>query len=460
MQQYDVAIIGAGPGGYVAAILAAKLGAKVALVEKDKIGGVCLNRGCIPTKAMIASAHALEAVRSSQKFGVKLNDLSPTIDFAAVAGRKDEIVSQLGKGIEVLLKGSKVEIIRGNATLNDPNTVSVDDNPIAAKNIIIATGSDWVALPNLNVDGKSILTSDHVLAWNSLPKSLVIVGGGVVGCEFACMLSAFGVQITIVEAMSSILPTIDAAVTRQLARTFKSKNIRVLTNTKVETSNIEGDEVKLLLSTKEEIISEKVLVAAGRRACTQKLNLENVGVELDGRGFIKVDETLKTSQKNIYAIGDCVGRPMLAHAASAQGVCAVENIMGYGKTYNFDVCPSPIFTTPEIACIGLTSQELEKKGIQFKTGKFPFMANGKAVCDGEGDGWATIYTDDSDKILGAHIVGPGAATLIAEPTLAMKNSLTSRDIAATIHAHPTLSEVVAEACEDSFGMAIHKVGGR
>lgn len=460
MQQYDVAIIGAGPGGYVAAILAAKLGARVALIEKDKIGGVCLNRGCIPTKAMIASAHALEAVRSSPEFGVKLGDSNPVVDFAAVAARKDGIVSQLGKGVEALLKGNKVEVIKGNATLSDPNTISVNGNSITAKHIIIATGSDWIPLPNLNVDGKSILTSDHVLAWNSLPRSLVIVGGGVVGCEFACMLSTFGVQITIVETMPSILPSVDTAITRQLARAFKSKNIRVLTDTKVESSRIEGDGVKLLLSTKEEIISEKVLVAAGRRACTQGLGLENVGVELDGRGFVKVDGSLRTSQKNIYAIGDCVGRPMLAHAASAQGICAVENIMGHGKTYNFDVCPSPIFTTPEIASVGLTSQELEKKGIQFKTGKFPFMANGKAMCEGDNDGWAIIYTDESDKILGAHITGLGAATLIAEPTLAMKNSLTSRDIAATIHAHPTLSEVVAEACEDSFGMAIHKASRR
>lgn len=448
MTSFDIAIIGAGPGGYVAAIHATQLGAKTALIERGRAGGVCLNRGCIPTKALIASARVADEVRRVSDFGIALSG-EPSIDMKKVQERKDKIVTRLRDGLETLLKGSGVDLIHGTASFTGAKRIAIDGTPLDVKHILIATGSSWIQLPNIKIDGGFTITSDEALGWDSVPKRLLIVGGGVIGCEFACMMHAFGSIVTIVEATPSILPPVERAISRMLARAMKSGcGIEILTGTTIESTTIDGNTVKCKLSTGDERIADRVLVAVGRKPLVEGLNLDAAGVELTERGFIKVDETFRTSAEGVYAIGDVIGNPMLAHAASAEGIAAVEGIFsGPGsRVPGLELCPSPIFTTPEVASVGLTSEELTAKGIKFKTGRFPYAANGKALCDGDEDGVAIVHADENGKILGVHIIGKDATSLIAEATLAMKSGLTAYDIAATIHSHPTLAEIFAEAC--------------
>ena len=459
---FDLAVIGAGPGGYVAAIRASQLGAKVALVERGEVGGVCLNRGCIPTKAMIACAHALENARHAADFAVTLPAGSPSVDMRTVHARQQEIVAKLRGGISQLLKGRGVEVIRGTAAFTAPGKIAVDGSAIEATNILIATGSTWIDLPNLATDGTAIVTSDEALGWSALPASVAIVGGGVIGCEFACMLRSFGAAVTVVEATPSILPPVEKAISRVLARAMKGQGIEVLTGITVGSARAESGVVRYTLSNGEEKTAEKMMVAVGRRPLTKGLNLEAANVALTERGFIKVDAHFKTSAANVSAIGDVVGHPMLAHAASAEGIAAVETLFGKGGAHGYDAasCPSPIFTSPEIGAVGATSEELTAKGIAFTTGRFAYAASGKALCDGDPDGQALVHAGADGKILGAHIIGREATTMIAEAALAMRQGLTVGDVAATIHAHPTLPEVFAEACEDAMGLAIHKAASR
>lgn len=457
MNQYDLIIIGAGPGGYVAAIRAAQLKAKVLLVDRDEVGGVCLNRGCIPTKAMIASAHALTNVRAAGKYGVNMPDGAATIDMHKVQARKNEIVTQLRTGVSQLLKGHGVEVIKGTASLVGVGKVNVGGTLRHTKNILIATGSTWIDLPGLAIDGEHIVTTDHALAWNDVPKSLLIVGGGVVGCEFACMMRTFGAEVKIIEAMPSILPPVEAAISRLLTRSMKADGIEIITNTTVQHAEISDAKVNASLSNGTTLSVDKVLVSVGRKAMTADLNLSACDIALADRGAIKVDLRFRTTSEGIYAIGDVIGAPMLAHAASAQGIAAVENIFGSGGHYNPNVVPSPIFTSPEIGCVGLTSEELKAKGRDFITGRFPYAACGKALCDGEPEGQAIIHTDMDGKILGAHIIGRNATLIIPEAALAMRKGLSAHELEQTIHAHPTLSEIVAEASADVYGHAIHKL---
>ena len=463
MASFDLAVIGAGPGGYVAAIRAAQLGAKVALVERADVGGVCLNRGCIPTKAMIASAHALENVRSAGRFGVVAAEGAASIDMRKVVARKDEIVSSLRGGIASLLKGRAIEFIKGSAAFTGPGEIAVDGNALSAKRILIATGSTWIDLPGLSTDGETIVTSDEALDWKALPKSVAIVGGGVVGCEFACMLRAMGSDVTIIEATPSILPPVEKAITRLLTREMKGGGIKILTATTVESARTQGGSASFKLSSGEELEAEKIMVAVGRRPLTEGLGLEAAGIELAKRGFIKVDAGFRTSGQNVYAIGDVIGFPMLAHAASREGILAVEGMFSSNEQrtasrgYDPALCPSPIFTSPEIGSVGKTSEELSATGVAFKSGRFPYAASGKALCDGEPGGQAIVHTDESGKILGVHMIGREATTIIAEAALAMQHGMTATEVAETVHAHPTLSEIFAEACEDAAGMAIHKM---
>jgi len=459
MSKSDIAIIGAGPGGYVAAIKAAQLGAKVALIERDELGGVCLNRGCIPTKAMIASAHALEAVSRAGEFGIVMPEVGATVDMNVVQNRKDEIVSGLRAGIAKLLKGYGIEVIRGEAKFVN-GLLEVDGSPFETERVMIATGSEWVNLPSLPIDGEKIVTSDEALSWNEIPESLLIVGGGVVGCEFACMMNAFGSRVTIVEAMKSILPPVESAVSRLLARSMKKSGISVITSEMVEGASVDGDLVRAKLSNGDEIEVDKIIVAVGRKARTKGLGLESAGVELTEKGFIKVNSFFGTSSKNIFAIGDIIGPPMLAHAASAHGIAAMNFIFGEGEEFNSNAIPSPIFTMPEIGAVGKTSEELKEEGVEFNTGRFPYAALGKAHCDGEPDGQAIVHADENGKVLGVHVIGSDAATIIAEAALVIANGMSVHDIEKTIHAHPTLSEVLPEAAADTFGRAIHKVGRR
>ncbi len=458
---YDLAIIGAGPGGYVAAIKAAQLGARVLLIERDEIGGVCLNRGCIPTKSMIASAHALATVRTAAEYGILIPGGIPRVDLAKVQGRKDAIVAELRNGIGQLLKGRGVTQKKGTAAILAPGRLSVGGEEIAATNILIATGSRWIDLPSLPIDGERICNTESAFAWEQVPKRLAIIGGGVVGCEFACMMQAFGAAVTIVEATPSILPPVEAAISRVLTRAMKAQGIELLTGMTAQGATITASEAQLALSNGEQRAFDKVLVAVGRRPLTQDLGLEGLGIALTERGAIKVDARFQTSVDGIFAIGDVIGGQMLAHAASAQGIAAVEGLFAKDAAhdgYDADVVPSPIFTSPEIGCVGLTTEELKRRGVEFLTGRFPYAACGKALCDGEPEGQAVVHTDLTGRILGVHIIGADATLLIPEAALAMRKGLTARELEQTIHAHPTLSEVMAEAAADVYGSAIHKMG--
>lgn len=457
---YGLVVIGAGPGGYVAALHAAQLGVKVLLVERGEVGGVCLNRGCIPTKAMIASAHSLSAVRAAGAFGVLGGDVPAKVDLARVRARKDEIVIKLRNGVLQLLKGAGVELVFGSASLAGIGRVAVGPQVYETEHILIASGSTWIKIPGLQPDGKSIVTTDEALNWEQVPKKLLIVGAGVIGCEFACMMRTFGSEVTVVEATPSILPPVERAISRLLARSMKTQGITILTETTVESASAINKGVKVGLSNGSEHEVEKVLVSIGRRPETAGLNLESSGVALTDRGAISVDEQLETTAKGIYAIGDVIGAPMLAHAASAAGVAAVENMFGEGGRYEPGFVPSPIFTSPEIGAVGATSEELKGRGVEFLTGRFPYAASGKALCDGEPDGQAIVHTDMEGKLLGAHIIGADATLLIPEAALAVRKGLSARELEETVHAHPTLSEVVAEAAADVFGRAIHKAKAR
>ena len=455
---YDIAIIGAGPGGYVAAIRASQLGAKVALIEKDHVGGVCLNKGCIPTKAMIASSHLLDSISKANEYGIKLSDEKPLIDMNVVQKRKEDIVLNLRSGVENLLKGNSIELISGEAKFIKDNTLDVSGNKIEAKNILIATGSTWIDLPGIKIDNECVVTSDAVLNWTDQPKRLVIIGGGVIGCEFACMMNSFGVEVQVVEAMPNILPMVEGAISRHLDRFMKARGIGIHTKITVEGVEVDGKVATVKLSSGESIEADKVLVAVGRKPNTAALGIDSIGVEKDAKGFIKTDSQFKTNIKGVYAIGDAVGGLMLAHEASAEGIAAIEGIFGKEKVESIAAIPKPIFTSPEVASVGMTSAELKDANCNFKTGRFPYAACGKALCDGESDGQVIIHADESSgKVLGVHIIGKDATTLIAEAAAVMKLGGSAKDIENTVHSHPTLSETLAEAAADVYGQAIHKV---
>ncbi|MFH1654212.1 MAG: dihydrolipoyl dehydrogenase [Pseudomonadota bacterium] len=457
MSKYNLAIIGAGPAGYVGAIRAAQLGAKVALIEKSELGGVCLNRGCIPTKAFIATAKRYKSCSDFGTFGIEMNANSVNLNFSRASDRVWQVVDNLKKGIGMLLKSREVELIKGEARFSSPDALSVDGNMIEADHYLIATGSKWIELKNLPVDGKHICTSDHALLWSELPKSILIVGGGYIGCEFASLYSAMGSEITIVEATDSILPMMEGEISKLLLRVFKKNKIKVITSTMVESATSKDDLVEVKLSSGETIRVEKVLVSVGRKSCVQGLEIENAGVELNDRGSIKVNEYLQTSNEKIYAAGDVIGGSLLAHVASHEAVRAVENILGEKQKIDMRAIPAPVFTIPEIASVGKTSKELSDSGIIFSTGKFPYLASGKAACDGERDGMAIVHLDENKKLLGAHFIGKDADLIVAEAAVAIQNELTCDEILETPHAHPTLSEVFAEALLDAKGMGMHKI---
>ena len=487
---YDLAIIGAGPGGYVAAIRAAQAGLKTALIEKEHVGGTCLNRGCIPTKSLAYVAHVmseidgLSGIFPSPLGGEGQGEGGRLADLAKIVERKDKIVAGLRSGIQQLLKARKIDLIRGTAKFLSNNEIMVVSDPshqppatshcishqsLATSHCIIATGSTWRPLPNLAPDGKFILTSDEVLDMKALPKKLVIVGGGVIGCEFASIMRAFGSEVAIVEVAEQLLPMEDATIARQLAASFKKREIKIFTKTTVSSAK----DGKVTLSTNEVLDAEKVLVSVGRKPFTEGLGLEAIGVEMKN-GFILTDGHMKTNVSTIYAIGDVAtpksggGKPALAHVASYEGTIAAHNVkcqMSNDKRkaanlrlVDYSVVPRPIFTDPEIGCVGMTEKQLKEKGISYKTGRFAYAALSKAVCDSSAEGMMLAYVGGDEKILGACCMGSHATDICAEVTLAMKHGLTVKDVAETIHAHPTYSEIVPEALEDAFGRAVHKVG--
>lgn len=461
MREFDVIVIGGGPGGYVAAIRGAQLGAKVALIEKNSVGGTCLNRGCIPTKALYYSAKTLNLARHSAEFGVNVNSVS--FDLAKAVERKDGVVKKLVGGVSQLLKGNGVEVISGTGFVEGQGRVKVTgegstETLAAKKAVIIATGSEPARIPAFNIDFKNVITSTEALDLKKVPQSILIIGGGVMGCEFATLFSSFGSSVTIVELLPTILSTEDKTVSRVVLKRFKDTGVNVLTEVTVENVSPGDGSVKTTLKDGREFMTEKVLVTIGRSFNSSGLGLEALGVKVE-KGRVSVNERMETGAKGVYAVGDVTGKMLLAHVASVQGVVAVSNALGKEKTMDYSAVPSGIFTDPEIASVGLREKEAEEKGLKVAVGRFPYAASGKALGMGETEGFAQIIAEEgTDRVLGASVVGAHATDLLGELTLAVRQGAKVEDIVETIHAHPTLPEIVMEAAEDVHGMAIHKIG--
>lgn len=462
MKEYDIAIIGAGPGGYVAAIKAAQQGACVCLIEADRVGGTCLNRGCIPTKAYYSSALLLNKIRSAGEHGVMTSEVG--FDFSRAAERKDQVVEKLVGGVEQLLKGNRVEVFRGKGFLEGNGRVGIRRpevvGHIRAKKIILATGSVPIAPQSLSVDGKNVLTSSEILAIKELPKRLLVVGGGYIGCEFASIFATFGTQVTIVEALPVILANSDRQIVREVEKAFRSLSVNLHLETSVEALETRSDGVVAQLSDGQRIEVDKVLVAVGRRPNSSGMNFAECGIQLDN-GAVVVDEQLRTSVEGVFAIGDVTGGIQLAHVASYQAEIAVKNALGGEEKVDYRVVPSAIFTLPEIGQVGLTEAECKEREIDYQVGRFAYQATSKAVCEGETVGSIKVVTDrEQGRILGASIVGAEASALISELAVAMAGGVSVHDLAGVIHAHPTLPEMIKEAAEDVFGLAVHKIGRR
>ncbi len=453
-----IIVIGAGPGGYVAAIRAAQLGSEVTVVEKSEVGGTCLNVGCIPTKTLLASVEVLSVIKEAAKFGINVGEAIP--DLAQMMARKEKIVGQLRKGIEYLLKNKKIVLIKGTAKIVEPGKVEVlkDDNSqeeLSADKIIIATGSESAKPSLFPFDGDKVITSKEALSLSKVPASLLIVGAGAIGVEFGCIFAALGTEVTIVEMLPQVLPTEDAEIARELAKQLKRKRIKVFTGTRIE--KVESLELKVesILSSGEKIETEKVLVAVGRKLNSENLGLEEAGIKTE-KGRIVVNKRMETNIAGIYAIGDVVGGTLLAHKASTEGIVAAENASGQDSVMDYRAVPGCIFTQPEVAGVGLTEEKARSAGQEIKIGKFPFRALGKAQAMGQVEGMIKIIADaQSDEILGIHIIGHHATDLIAEGVLAIKAEVTAEELGNTIHAHPTLSEGIMEAAHALHGKAVH-----
>lgn len=459
----SIAVIGAGPGGYEAAIRGAQLGAKVYLIENDRIGGTCLNRGCIPTKTYFRNAEIMNSLRRSREFGITVGDYY--LDGKALKERKDNVVNQLVKGIEQLISSyGNIELIYGKGSLKDNKTVIVEMKDggireISVDNIVIATGSKATMTETKGVDLEGVITSDDLLEMEEIPESLIVIGGGVIGLEFASIYQELGSRVTLLA--SRILKDIDKELTKRLPLYFRKHGMEVYVDIRAKEIVKEGDKLKVIARYKKkdgeiEVTGDKVLIASGRGPVTEGLNLDGVGIEYSEKG-IKVDDNFETTVKGIYAIGDVnsVGI-QLAHVASNQGIYVMERIMGLDPDINFNIIPNCVFSFPEVAYVGLTEEMIKEKGIEYNVSKFLFAANGKALSMGEEEGFVKVFsTKDNNNILGITIVGPHANDLIHEGALAMANGLGVESIARTIHAHPTLSEAFMEAIHGLENKAIH-----
>lgn len=475
---YDIIILGGGIGGYSAAIRAAQLGKSVAIVEKDKLGGTCLHRGCIPSKSLLRSAEVFATMQRSEEFGISAEGV--TLRFAKVQERKQAVVEQMYKGLQFLMKKHKIDVIAGIGRVIGPSIFSPRSGAVAIErndgdaetlvptNLIIATGSSPRLLPNLEPDGKRILTSDEALELDELPRSIVIIGGGVIGVEWASMLSDFGVQVTIVETGGRLAPTEDEDVSRELERLFKKRGIKVMTNAAVLTDRVERSDEGVSLAVRvreqeERLDAEAVLVSVGRQANASGLGLENTDVRVEG-GFIKVNDHFQTTEAHIYAVGDVNGGLQLAHVAAHEGIVAAEHIAGPGAgeagigaahRYAAHLVPRCIYGRPEIASVGWTEKQARDQGYNVKVGKFSFKALGKAVVLGESDGFVKVVADAAtDDLLGVHIIGPHATDSIGEAAVAQLLNAANWEVGRTIHPHPTLSEAIGEAMLAADGLAI------
>ncbi|MBT3228355.1 MAG: dihydrolipoyl dehydrogenase [Candidatus Marinimicrobia bacterium] len=456
---YDIAIIGGGPGGYVAAIRAAQLGKKAVVVERSELGGICLNWGCIPTKALLKSAEVLRSAQKAKKFGVMVSDVD--VDFTSVIKRSRQVAGSLSKGVAFLMKKNEIDVINGSARLLGSNQISInEDQQISADQIIVATGARPRPMPGAAYDGETIISSKEAMNLENIPEKLVVVGAGAIGIEFADFYAAMGSQVTIVEMLPHLLPIEDEEVSVELEKMFKRKKIKAHTESMVKSISVNAGRALVKVKTKSddilELDADKVLIAIGVQGNIEALGLEEAGVQLE-KGWIKTNAYMQTSAAGIYAIGDVAGPPWLAHVASHEGITAVEHIAGLNvKPMHYDNVPGCTYCTPQVASIGLTERAAREAGYEVKIGKFPYRVSGKAMAAGETDGFTKlIYDAKFGELLGAHIIGAEATELIAEIGIARSLEATHEAILETIHAHPTLSEMIMEASGLALDRGIH-----
>lgn len=460
-EKFDVVVIGGGPGGYVAAIRAAQLGLKTACVEKrGTLGGTCLNVGCIPSKALLQSSHLyVEATHDFDKHGIQLGSVK--LDLGTMLKRKDAVVKQFTGGVEFLFKKNKVTYLKGTGKITGAGKFEVDGTAYEATNIIIATGSDVISLPNVTIDEKTIVSSTGALTLEKVPGKLVVIGAGVIGLELGSVWSRLGADVTVVEYLDRVTPGMDLQLSKDFQKTLEKQGFKFKLSTKV--TGVEKTKTGAKVSVEaaaggspETLEADVVLVAIGRKPYTEGLGLKEVGVQLDERNRVKIDNHLQTNIKGIYAIGDVIVGPMLAHKAEEEGVAVAEFIAGQKPHVNYDVIPSIIYTFPEVASVGKSEEELKKDGVEYNVGKFPMTANSRAVANGSAEGYVKVLADKTtDRVLGVHIIAPDAGTLIAEAAIAMEFKASAEDIARTCHAHPTTSEAVKEAALAVDKRAIH-----
>jgi dihydrolipoamide dehydrogenase len=464
MSNYDVLVIGAGPGGYVCAIRSAQLGKKTAIVEKKWLGGVCLNVGCIPTKALLKNAEIAYILRKGgNEFGFEIQGLK--LDYSAAVKRSRRVADRLTKGVGFLMKKNKIDVHMGAARFLDANTISVtyedgSTKELSAKDIVIATGASSMAIPGIEVDGERVITYLEAILQERLPKSVVIIGAGAIGLEFATIWNRYGVEVTLVEMLPRIAPLEDEEVSEELAKLLGKQGIRVLTSTKVVSTEALKTKAKVNVSGPEgdqTLDAEQALVAIGFKANTEALGLATAGVQLGDEGVIRIDDRMATNVPGVWAIGDVTGKLMLAHVAMVMGIVCAENIAGVETvTLDYEMLPRGTFCQPQVASFGLTEAQARQRNYEVIVGRFPFRASGKAIGLGDYDGWAKLVVDAKyGEILGAHLIGPEVTELLSELTLAQMMELTPTEIARNVHTHPTLSEVIMEAAHDAEGHAIH-----
>lgn len=463
-QEIDVLVVGAGPGGYVAAIRAAQLGKSVAIVDKAELGGVCLNRGCIPSKALISASERLQNIKQADEMGIEVAG-EVHVNMPSLMKWKNKVVKKLTSGVKSLLKGNKIEILSGEAFFSEPNRVRIMTEDAGQtyqfNDVIIATGSRAKALPSLPFDGDRIISATGALALEEVPKRLVVVGGGYIGLELGTAYAKLGTEVTIVERTESLLPGVDPVITKMVTRKLKKLGVKTVTSAQVESGENTGDAVVVKANVKGEeqsFTADYCLVAVGRTPNTNDLGLESIGVALDEQGFIKIDQQCKTSVDHIYAIGDCAGGDLLAHKASYEGKIAAEVISGQKSVIDYQAMPYVIFSDPEIAYTGLTEAEAKEAGYEPLVSRFPFQANGRALSMNHTDGFVQVVADQETKrLLGVQIIGPEASTLIGEAVFALEMGANAEDLSLTIHAHPTLTEGIMEASEGILGHAVHMI---
>ena len=459
MTNYDVIVIGSGPGGYVSAIRCAQLGLKTAIVEgRDTLGGTCLNVGCIPSKALLHASHSYhEATHNFDKMGLIINN--PKIDFDKMQNYKNDVISQNTKGIEFLLKKNKIDWLKGWAKIVNKNQVTVGENTHDTKNIIIASGSEPSTIPNVEIDENRIVNSTGALSLSKIPKSMIVIGAGVIGLEMGSIYSRLGTDVTVIEYMDHITPGMDLEISKNFQRTLKKQGLKFIMGAAVKSAKSTKNKANVIYKKADaeiKIDAEIVLVSTGRKPFTNGLNFLEIGGELTERGQIKTNNKWQTSVEGIYAIGDAIAGPMLAHKAEDEGMAVAEVIAGKHGHVNYDVIPGVIYTTPEVANVGKTEEELKDAGIDYKVGKFSFMGNGRAKAVFQGEGFVKLLADaTTDRILGCHLIGPAAGDLIHEICVAMEFGASAQDIAMTCHAHPTFSEAMREAALACGDGAIH-----